>query len=177
MSSLHESFVAQLPELRTMALGAFRDRDPEAREEAVQNTLALAWRAFVRLHEKGESPDHVTLKNVLWYSIKQTRDGRSICGCARAKDAMDQRGRRVEFEHVELRDFEGRTTTIPDRVSFRVDIPRFFSTLSERQRRIATALMNGESTSAVARRQSVTPAAISQFRQLFKRKLDAFLAA
>lgn len=177
MTSLHESFVSQLPELEAMAFAAFSDRDPEAREEAVQNTLALAWRAFVRLEEKGELSDHGILKSIVWYSIKQTKDGRSICGCPRARDAMDQRGRRVEFQHVELRDFEGNHTSIPDRVSFRVDIPRFFSTLSERQRSIATALMHGESTSAVARQQNVTPAAISQHRQTFKRKLDEFFAA
>ena len=74
--SLHETFVRQLPDLEVAALGRFRSLDPEARQEAVQNTTALAWKYWLRLVERGGAVDDGLLKSVWWYAMKQTAVGR-----------------------------------------------------------------------------------------------------
>lgn len=175
-----DTFTCLLPELTRMAKAAFRDLRPEAREEAVQNTLALTWKSYHALIEQGRADEPGIFKSVLWYSIKQTRAGRSMPGTGEAEKPRDvyrnaQRGR-VRFEHVDLRHFVGDDTPVPDAVSFRIDVPAFFATLNDRQQRMAEDLMTGETTSAVAGQFGVTPGAVSQFRILFKGLFEAFMA-
>ena len=47
----HQDFLAMLPKIRQHASLAFRHLRPEAREEAVQEVICNALRAFVRLVE------------------------------------------------------------------------------------------------------------------------------
>src|SRR5579875_3240480 len=178
-NTLRTTFAAVIPELTRMAAAAFRDLDPEAREECVQNTLALAWYAFHALIEKGRGDEPGIIKSVLWYSIKQTRAGRTLPsgGETKPKDAFlyAKRGR-VKFERVDLRHFVSDETPVPDAASFRIDVPTFLATLSDRQQRLAEALMAGETTSAVAKQFGVTAGAISQFRASFKDRFETFMA-
>lgn len=177
IDTFKDTFTSLLPDLTRMATAAFRDLRPEAREEAVQNTLALTWKAFHALIGQGRADEPGILKSVLWYSIRQTRAGRKVDGESRAKDAYkNARKGRVRFESVELRHFVGDDTPVPDAVSFRIDVPAFFATLSDRQQRMAHDLMAGETTSAVAGKFGVTPGAISQFRCRFKELFDAYMA-
>jgi hypothetical protein len=180
IDTFKNTFTCLLPDLTRMAKAAFRDLDPEAREEAVQNTLALTWRSYHALIEQGRADEPGVLKSVLWYSIKQTRMGRTLPGTGEAEKPRDvyrnaKRGR-VRFEHVELRHFVADDTPIPDAVSFRIDVPAFFGTLSDRQQRMAEDLMTGETTSAVAGKYGVTPGAVSQFRTRFKELFETFMA-
>ncbi len=55
----------------------------------------------------------------------------------------------------------GRTAHVPDAVSFRVNAPASFATLTERQRGMASGLMAGMATTAVAEEYGVTPVAVS----------------
>jgi hypothetical protein len=172
-----DTFTNLLPDLTRMAKAAFRDLGPEAREEAVQNTLALTWKSYHALIEQGRADEPGILKSVLWYSIKQTRTGRKVDGDSRAKDAFKYAKRgRAKFESVELKNFVSDETPIPEAVSFRIDVPTFFATLSDRQQRMAEDLMTGETTSAVAGKYGVTPGAVSQFRTRFKELFETFMA-
>jgi hypothetical protein len=179
-NTLRDTFTCLLPDLTSMAAAAFRYLDPEAREEAVQNTLALTWHAFIALIEKGRGDEPGIIKSVLWFSIKQTRAGRTVPsgGESKPKDAFtySKKGR-VRFEKIDLRYFVSDDTPVPEVVSFNVDVPAFFETLNDRQRRMAEDLMAGESTSAVAAKYKVTPGAVSQFRTRFKELFDVFMAA
>lgn len=177
-SETHSStFTALLPEMQRMAAAAFRHLDPEAREEAIQNCLALTWKAYLSLTEQGRADEPGVLKSCLWYSIKQTRAGRRAEGESRAKDAYKNARRgRVRFETVELRHFVSDETPVPDAVSFRIDVPAFLATLNDRQRRMAESLMEGSTTGEVATTYGVTPGAVSQFRTRFKKLFEAYLA-
>lgn len=173
-----QSFARHVAELHRMAASHFLHLGREAREEAVQNVLALAWKAFHALILKGRADEPGILKSVLWYSIKQTRAGRKVDGESRAKDAYKNARRgRVQFERADLRHFVGDDTPVPDAVSFRIDVPAFLATLSDRQQRMAEVLMTGETTTAVAHQFGVTPGAVSQFRVRFKELFELFLAA
>lgn len=175
-----DSFSSLLPDLIRMASAAFRHFDPEAREEAVQNSLALAWYFFQSLIEKGRGDEQGIIKSCLWFSIRQTRAGRTVPngGAAKPKDAYNYAKKgRVRFEEIDLRRFVADDTPIPEAVAFRLDVPAFLDTLNDRQRLIAEDLMAGETTSAVADKHGITPGAVSQFRTRFRQLFDAFMAA
>jgi hypothetical protein len=84
---------------------------------------------------------------------------------------------RVKFERVDLRNFVSDGTPIPDAVSFRLDVPAFLNTLSDRQQRMAEDLMTGTSTKECAEKFKVSAAAISQFRVRFKELFDLYMAS
>jgi hypothetical protein len=169
-------FVNYIPWMTNIATGHFWHLDPEAREEAVQNTLVLVWRRFHALIAKGRAGDLGILQSVLWYSIKQTRAGRRAEGDSRARDTFKyaQKGR-IRFERVNLDNFVSTDTPVPDHVSFRLDVPAFLATLTDRQRRMAEALMTGDGTLSVANQFGITASAVSQFRNRFKEQFQAFM--
>lgn len=174
--TLRDSFAAQLPELNRLAKTYFRHLTPDRREEAIQNTLTLVWKHYrsLALNGRGEEP---LLRSILWYAVKQTRCGRMIQGGKNAKGVADkQRWGKVQFDVVELEGLVGRNTSVLDRVSFRIDMPQFFDTLTDRQRRLACDLAWGMTTKEAADKYGVTPGAISQFRVRFKLLFDNFFA-
>jgi DNA-directed RNA polymerase specialized sigma24 family protein len=172
-------YVGYLEDMRRMASAKFRHLDLEAREEAVQNSLALAWQAYRRLVLQGRGDEPGLLKSCLYYSIRQTKAGRTLArsGAAGVKDIhVRARLGRAKIERMDIRHLVSDTTPVPDQVSFRIDIPRFLGTLPDRQRRLALALAMGLTTKEAAAKYGVTPSAISQFRQRFRDLLEQFLA-
>jgi len=179
IDALQCSFVAYLSDMQAIASWSFRHLDPERREEAVQNVLALAWKFAHVLFRQGRFDNPGILKSVLTYAIRQTKSGRTVQGkgSRKSKDALDYRDRgRVTFEQTDLTDFIGRTTPIPEQVSFRVDVPAFLATLKPHQQMLAGDLAVGMTTSEVAKKHGVTPGAVSQFRVRFKALFDSFFA-
>ena len=163
--------------MRRLAGVHFTRLDPDRREEAIQNTLAVAWKFLYALFEQGRLLHPEIWKSVLWYSVRQTKRGRTPLGQPGAKDAFEGRRRgRVKFEPVDLQDLIGRKTPVLDQVIFRVDVARFLSTLTPRQQMLAYELAAGGSTKGVAERHGVTPGAISQFRNRFRMLYNDFFA-
>jgi DNA-directed RNA polymerase specialized sigma24 family protein len=171
-------FTARLPELQRIARSAFRHLDGDRQEEAVQNTIALAWKQYRALVIKGRTDAEQLLTSILYYSIQQTKCGRTIQGCPSAKDTLEKRRRgETIVENIDIHDLMGRSTPILEAVSFRVDLPRFFDTLTDRQQKTARLLASGFTTSEVAELMDVMPGAVSQFRSRFKLLFDEFFAA
>jgi hypothetical protein len=177
LDALQCCFATHLPDMHRIASRRFCYLDPDKREEAIQNTLCLAWKFAHALFRKGRMDNPGILKSVLWYAIKQTKSKRTVQGKGKTKDAMDYRDRgRATFEHADLDGLIGRNTPVPEQVSFRVDVPVFLSTLKPRQQLLAHDLAAGMTTTEVAERHGVTPGAISQFRRRFKGWFDDFFA-
>ena len=176
VSALQDTFVARLPWMQTTARAAFPTLDTEKREEAVSNTIALAWKAWARLNERGRAEEPGILKAVIWYSIRQTKAGRRIDSARKPRDPLSLRMHgKVKFEPFDLSELVGKNTDVPDAVSFRLDVPVFFATcLSERQRNLACDLAAGMSTTEAAAKYNRSPGAISQFRTRFKLLFDQF---
>jgi hypothetical protein len=127
VSALQDTFVARLPWMRSTARAAFPNLDAENREEAVSNTIALAWKAWARLNERGRAEEPGILKAVVWYSIKQTKAGRRIDSARNPRDPLALRLHgKVKFESFNLNDLVGKNTDVSDAVSFRLDVPAFF---------------------------------------------------
>jgi ATP/maltotriose-dependent transcriptional regulator MalT len=172
------AFTARLSELKRAAESAFRNLPPDRREEAVQNVLALAWKQYRALVLKGRDDAAEMLGPITFFAIRQTKCGRMIQGCEKAGDTYEKKRRgKVVAEDIDVHDLMGRSTPVLEAVSFRIDIPKFFDTLSERQRHMARLLASGFSTSEVAELTGVTAGAVSQFRQRFKALYDEFFAA
>jgi len=178
VATLQEAFVTRLPWMRTTARAAFPTLDADKREEAVSNTIALAWKAWARLNERGRGDEPGILKAVIWYSIRQTKAGRRIDSARKPRDPLSLRVHgKVKFEPFDLTEMVGKNTNVPDAVSFRLDVPAFFATcLSERQRNLAMDLAQGMSTTEAAAKYNRSPGAISQFRTRFKLLFDQFFA-
>lgn len=166
LAVLQDSFTRYLPVMRRYARFAFQHLDADKREEAVSNTLALAWKHWHRLNERGRADEPGILKAVVWYAIRQTRAGRRIDSAGRLRDVLSLRSYgKVTFEPGTLEDFVDKNrNSVPDIVSFKIDVPVFFRTLSPRIRNIALDLTH-MTTGEVAARHGVSPGLISQARR------------
>ena len=80
LKRLQTQFEAKLPIMRDVIRGQFARLNPDAREEMVQNTLGIVWKAWVRLGERGRANDAGLLRSVTHYAIKQTKCGRTPQG-------------------------------------------------------------------------------------------------
>lgn len=177
VSTLQESFVRYLPWMQKTTRLAFLNLDAEKRAEAVSNTIALCWKHWHRLNERGRADEPGILKAVLWYSIKQTKAGRRPEWSGKPRDVLALRPYgKVRFEQGHLEDFVGKNTAVTEVVGFRVDVPAFLATLTQRQRSLALDLAQGMTTSEAAAKYERTPGAVSQFRRRFKILFDRFFA-
>ena len=173
----HEDFLAMLPQIRRQARFAFRHCRPDVRRELVDEVVANALVAFVRLVELGKQ-DLAYPTVLAQYGIKQVRSGRRV-GCRlNVNDVLSGYAQqRKQFRVRRLDHFdrhegqwkeavvEDRRTPVADQAAFRVDFPRWLATHSPRNRRIAEALATGYSTGEVAREFGVSAGRISQLRR------------
>lgn len=182
----HKVFLAMLPRIRRQASIAFRDYDPEAREELVEEVVANVLVALVRLFERGKA--HVAYPTVLAkYAVAQVRDGRRVGSSLNVKDVLSpyaQQKKGFVVEHLDSYDretgqwreavIEDHQTPVPDQVAFRIDFPSWLAIHTERDRRIAESLATGESTNEVAREFEVSAGRISQLRRKFYHSWQEF---
>lgn len=172
----HRPFLEMLPTIRRYARGAFGSLDPESREDAVEEVIANAAVAFVRLVQLGKAKQ--AFPTVLaHYAIAQVREGRRVGGRLRVVEVLSRYAQRRKGFLVERLDrldtetdewleavVEDHRTPVPDQVAFLIDFPGWLARLSRRNRRIAEALAVGNSTSHVARRFKLSAGRISQLR-------------
>ena len=192
VGSLHAAFLTILPRIELHALVYFRGlRCPHRKDDAVAETVALAWRWFVRLVERGKDP--LTFPTVLAaYAARAVKCGRRLCGQRSGKDALSSLARQrhgfaveglphsVRAAHDErygvasgqrrqdaweerLRD--NTQTPVPEQVAFRLDFPAWLDSLTPRERRLVAEMANSERTLDLSRRFDVSPARISQLRR------------
>jgi hypothetical protein len=153
----------------------------EKRADLVAEAVALSWKWFARLAEKGK--DAAQFPTVLAsFAAKAVASGRRVCGQLRATDALSERAQqRHGFVVGKLPDFstessnplaealiDNTRTPVPDAAAFRVDFPRWKRRYRRRERRLIGQLMVGERTKDVARRFHLSPARVSQLRQQFR---------
>ncbi len=167
LEQLREEFNGRVEWMRRMVSPFFRRLGPEAREEAIENTLGLAWLYLYRLHGQGRS-EEVTIKQVLWYAIKGTRGGRTPQGQGGriSKDVLNYARRgRVRIEHIDVNVFMGRNDSIPEAVALAMDWPEFLKTLTDRQRKILWDILYSPlNNQGIAAKWGLTPGRVSQMR-------------
>ena len=173
----YAKFLSLLPAIREQARFAFRQEEPERRQELIAEVVANCWAAFVRLVERGMI-DVVYPTPLAGYAIKQVRDGRRVGAKLNVLDVSSeyaQRLKQITVERLDLYDEqkgEWREVLVEDHhagpaetAAARIDIGEWFDSLPRRKRRIAQTLATGETTKRTARQFRVSPGRISQMRR------------
>jgi hypothetical protein len=166
IARIHSScFTSSLEQLRARFLGILHRIEPHAkiyfrhvgcrqkRTDLIAETIALAWKWFVRLAEKGR--DGTQFPTALAsYAAKAVRSGRRVCGQERARDVMSQLAQqRHGFCVGKLPDFSTESTnplaealtdnthsSVPDQVQFRCDFPAWLRTRTQRDRHLIACM-------------------------------------
>jgi hypothetical protein len=166
-----------LPAIVHHAKYAFRHLRGEARQDAIQETIANALVAFVALVRRGKMA--IAYPSVLAkYAIAQINDGRKVGGHLNCKDVSSRYCQRLKGLVVERLDkFDSQENTweevlVEDRhagpaetARVRLDFAAWLDSLKRRDRKIALKLAEGEKTSDVARRFKISAGRISQLRR------------
>ena len=176
---LHARFLKLLPRIEAHANIYFRQiRCAARRADQVAETVALAWKWFVRLDERGkDAAQFVTTFATL--AARAVQCGRKVAGMEKAKDVMNRHAQaRHHFVVEKLPDagtlcrsvltealVDNMVTPPPDAAAFRVDFPRWLDLLGKRDRHVAETLMIGERTSAAAQRFGMSQGRVSQLRR------------
>jgi hypothetical protein len=179
MTEARARFEERFPEFRNKAQAYFRDYTPEAKDEAVANTLFLTWHHFTRLVRKDRADDKL-MTNVFWFSMRQTRSGRTM-KCVRNghfRELFDhaRNGGEVIVTGVNLDAYVSRRDTVLDIVSFRVDTRAWLDSLTEHQRNRAIQLAEGHTTQELAKRWGVSEPAVSLYRRQLNRSYQRFMS-
>ncbi len=173
----HTAFEAMLPIIESHAKIAFRHLDVEAREEAVQETVCNACRAYARLVELNKT-DVAYPRVLARFGVRQVKAGRKIGGHLNIRDVTSthcQQRKHVVVEPLDKYDagddswqevvVEDRRAGPAEVAATRIDFSTWLQLLPRRLRKIATFLANGETTSAAAKRFHVSLGRISQIRK------------
>jgi hypothetical protein len=173
----HDGFLKMLPAIRRHAQIAFRHLKVEAREEAVQEVLANAMVAYVRLFEQGKI-DVAFPTTIARYGVSQYHDGRQVGNKMNASDIFSRYAHRRRDINVERLDqycekdgqwleavVEDKRSSPADVAICRIDFANWLAELSPLHRSIATLLASGETTVLTAKRFDVSPGRISQIRR------------
>jgi hypothetical protein len=185
---LQAAFLTILPRIVKHARFHFRGlRCRHRQDDAVSETVALAWYWFRRLAQRGKDASRfpVAFAN---YAARAAKNGRRLCGQEKTRDALSplaqqRRGFAVKslpmassmngnvFDEALAHNTQ---TPVPDQVGFRLDFPAWRLGRCERDRRFIDELMVGERTLDVARRYGLSAGRISQLRRVFHHDWLAF---
>lgn len=98
---LQRHFLAIASKIEIHARIVFRDiRCSTRREDAIQECVALGWRWFLRLHERGKDIRKFTMVFV-FLVVKAVKSGRRLVGMAKAKVVLNDRCQRRHGFKVE----------------------------------------------------------------------------
>jgi hypothetical protein len=185
-SARHAEFLAMLPAIRRSAQVAFRKLPPELRHDLIEEVVANSYVAYARLVERGHA-DRALPSPLARFAITQIRVGRRVGSRLRIGDALSTYAQyRKQFSVERLDHFseekgcwgeilvEDKRARPADVAACRIDFAEWLRRLTARRRRIALALAAGETTSAAAKMFGVTPARISQIRDLLRKSWEAF---
>jgi hypothetical protein len=181
---LHEAFLTLvLP--KVLSHGQVWSRHikcPHRREDFIAEMVALSWKWFVRLVERGKDPTAFPTA-LASFAARAVRAGRRVAGQEKPKDVLSPVAQaRHGFMVEKLPDIAtlgdnpladalaDNTMTPPDeQCAFRLDFPAWLALLGDRNRRIAQDMMVGERTLDLASRHGISPARVSQLRREFRR--------
>jgi hypothetical protein len=182
----HAKFIKMLPSIRRTAQIAFRKVCPELRQELIQEVIANCLVAYARLAKLGKE-DLAFPTPLARFAVAQARVGRRVGSSLKIRDvlsgyAQHHKGFQVErLDHFDDDEncwqeivVEDKRATPAEIAACRIDFAEWIRRLPNRQRKIAMTLATGETTQAAAKKYAVSPARISQIRQLLKESWERF---
>jgi hypothetical protein len=196
VESLTSRFLTIAPRIEHHARIYFRDIwYRQTRLDYVAETLAIAWKAFLRLAQKGRDAVQFVGK-LARYAARAVRSGRKLAGSDRVNDPLSPRARRRhgfrlerlqfsrrlpieklhrprgqrELELIEEALHDNAETPPPDAAAFRVDFLLYLARLSERDRAVALYLAEGHRPGEAAAAFGLSRGRLSQMRHELSRK-------
>jgi hypothetical protein len=152
----------------------------DGREDRVAEAVALAWRWFLSLAQRGRDGADFPIA-LASLAVRAVRSGRRLCCQERSGDVLSplaQRRRGFAVRSIpdgsallgnvfDLALWDNRQTPLPEQVCFRLDFPAWLVTRSERDRRLVEDLMLRERTGDVAGKYGLTAGRVSPLRRDF----------
>jgi hypothetical protein len=185
---LHARFLSILLRIEQHARIYFRHiKCREQKADRVAETVALAWKWFVRLAERGK--DGTRFPSVLAnFAARAVNSGRRVCGQLKAKDVFNELvQQRHGFCVGKLPDFSTESTNplaealtdntvspVPDQVQFRCDFPAWLTSRTQRDRRMIERMAMAERTKDLARTFGLSEARVSQLRREYQEDWGRF---
>jgi hypothetical protein len=187
LAELQRVFVTIMPRIEQHGHIYFRHKPHDRREELIAEMIALSWRWFVRLTQRGKDPTEF-VSALATYAAKAVNAGRRVCGMEKPKDVLSPVAQKHHgFSVGKLPDFstlgtnplmealiDNTQTPVDEAAAFRIDFPAWLSRLDDRRRRIAEDLMIGERTLDVANRHGISSTRISQLRREYREDWTRF---
>jgi hypothetical protein len=186
---LHVAFMRIVPQIERHARIGFRGvRCPVTKGDRIADTIALAWKWFKRLADRGEDGTQFTAA-LARYAVRAVRSGRRVTGQLKAKDVLNElTQQRHSFTVGKLPDFatlsenplqdaliDNTASPVPDQVQFRLDFPAWRGLHCRRDRRLIDAMAQRERTLDLAKQFKLSPARISQLRRAFQESWLRFI--
>ena len=200
---LHSRFLMLVPRLEIHARIYFRDLKCQSKkDDAIADTIALAWKWYLSLAERGKDPSQFVTAFVS-LAARSVKSGRRICGQEKAKDVMSAMAQQrhgfvvhslpittcaaleslysmpqgqEKQDAFEERLKDNTQTPVPDQAAFRCDFPVWRLSRTDRDRRVIDDLGMGERTLDVSKKYGIIPGRISQLRRDFMDDWERFTA-
>ena len=181
-----EQFLQMIPAITRYARLAFRNLQPQDREEATSEVLCNAFCAFRRLTRLGKQ--HLAFATPLArFAVAHFRAGRRVGSKLNSNDVasiVNQRQHRFSLRSLQAGLSEegvwieiladNKLTPVPDQVAFRIDFPAWLRVLNRCDRALAKFLALGNSATEAARHFGVSGARVSQVRSKLRGSWQEF---
>jgi hypothetical protein len=175
---LHTRFLSILPRIEKHASLYFRHiKCREQKADRVAEVVALAWKWFVRLAERGKDARQFP-STLATFAARAVKSGRRVTGQLKTKDVLSERAQqRHGFFVGKLPDFSTESTNplaealadntrspVPDQVQFRCDFPAWLTTRTQRDRQLIEHMAMRERTKDLALKFGMSESRVSQLR-------------
>jgi hypothetical protein len=181
LAALHAAFLSIVPKIAAHGRFCFRHlKSTDQKAETMAELLAIAWRWFIRLAEKGKDATEFPYA-LAGYAARAVHAGRRLCGQERSVEVLSPLAqRRHGFTVSSLPDgsslygnvfdealHDNTQSPVDEQVAFRIDFPAWRLTRTDCDRRLIDDLMVGEKTQDVAHKHGLSPGRVSQLRRAF----------
>jgi hypothetical protein len=160
---------------------------PGKRADFISEVLALCWKWWVRLYERGKNPSKF-VSVLATFAARQVQGGRRLVGQERAKDVLSPRAqlrhgftvsRLPQISTLDATPYsealqDNRKTPVDEQVQFRLDWPCWLGTRTERDRRVIDDMAMGHGTLALATMHVMSSSRVSQLRREYKEDWQRF---
>ena len=186
--TLHRQFVDHiLPAVKLHASMQFRHLKGQDRDNAIQESMAVAWQIYVQAVGSNKDPASFPIY-IAAFAVKRVRSGRLLAG-KNSRDVLAPVTQQRNGFDVRSLDDEScdsdtgwkaavaqdtKNFTPADAVAFRLDFDRWVNSLKQRDREIGERLAVGDRPGQVARKFKLSPSGVSKTRRRMQRRWEQF---
>ena len=182
--AIQARFLEQYPRIHQLASFQHRRLHGDPRDEAIAETIARTWKAYLEKALSGLDPT-LLLKSMVHYAALHVRAEKRIAGTYTG-DVMSRANRtqhNYQIAQLPTSDDEEtagevrkalrlRGTNPAEQAILNVDYEAFVATLTDKERGVMESLKAGLNLSDIARQRGISHAAVQDMRKTLARKWD-----